>query len=108
MVILSAVVVIVVVLGIAFVIWIGSPMGPKLEQVAHRKEPRLTTMDSQKVLVVVARGDPSIVGKKAFALLMKTRPLAEAGAGWPMIAPHLDRRESCSRGSLPSSPFALP
>lgn len=36
------------------------------------KEPRLTKMPDQKMLVVVARGDPNLVASKAFGLLFKT------------------------------------
>jgi hypothetical protein len=70
--VLLAVVLVLVILGGAFVVWIGSPMGPDLEEVAHLKEPRLTTMAPQKVIVVTAQGAPNAVAGKAFGLLMKT------------------------------------
>jgi|WetSurMetagenome_2_1015567.scaffolds.fasta_scaffold00060_14 hypothetical protein len=56
----------------AFVLWMGMPKGPKLEQVAFLKQPRITTMKNERVLVVVAKGAPNVVAKKAFGLLMKT------------------------------------
>jgi hypothetical protein len=70
--VLLAAVLLLVVLGVAFVVWFGFPMGPDLEEVAHLKEPRLTTMAPQKVIVVTARGDPNTAGKGAFGLLMST------------------------------------
>jgi hypothetical protein len=70
--VLLAIVLVIVVVGVAFVVWIGSPMGPDLEEVAHLKEPRLTTMAPQKVIVVTARGAPNAVAKEAFGLLMST------------------------------------
>jgi effector-binding domain-containing protein len=56
----------------AGVVWIGGPMGPSLEEVAHLQTPQILQMDSQRVLVVVASGNPNAVGPKAFGLLMKT------------------------------------
>ena len=61
-----------VVVLVALVVWIGSPKGPRLEQVAHLREPRLLTLPPQKVLLVTAMGDPNAVGKEAFGTLMKT------------------------------------
>jgi effector-binding domain-containing protein len=43
--------------------------GPDLSQYKHLLEPRITTMEDQRVLVVEAVGDPDKVGEKAFALL---------------------------------------
>jgi hypothetical protein len=48
------------------------PYGPKLEDVKYLLEPRITTLPNQKVLVVEAKGDPSIAGGEAFGLLFKT------------------------------------
>jgi len=68
---ISGVVAVAVVL-LAVVVWMGLPKGPSLEQVKHLTEPHLAEMEPQKVLLVKARGDPNVVGKKAFGLLMKT------------------------------------
>lgn len=57
---------------IAVIVWIGSPRGPRLQEVAHLREPHLKVLAPQKVLVVTARGDPNTVGKKAFGLLFRT------------------------------------
>ncbi|MBN1506992.1 MAG: GyrI-like domain-containing protein [Sedimentisphaerales bacterium] len=46
--------------------------GPKLEDVAYLLEPRITTLPGQKMLVVEARGDPTVMGGEAFGLLFKT------------------------------------
>lgn len=48
------------------------PHGPKHEHVAYLQEPRITTLPSQRMLVVEARGDPTAVGSEAFGLLFKT------------------------------------
>lgn len=61
---------VVVVLLVCAIVWIGSPKGPPLAQVAHLKTPRIVSMAPQKVLLVTARGDPNTAGKKAFGLLM--------------------------------------
>jgi hypothetical protein len=62
----------VVVALIGVIVWIGSPRGARLRDVAHLREPRLTTLSPQKVLLLTARGDPNVVARKAFGLLMKT------------------------------------
>jgi hypothetical protein len=48
------------------------PYGPKLEDVNYLLEPRITTLPSQKMLVVEAKGDPTLMGGEAFSLLFKT------------------------------------
>jgi len=45
--------------------------GPDVSQYEPLKEPRITTMQDRKMLVVEAKGDPGIVSKKAFGLLFK-------------------------------------
>lgn len=35
------------------------------------KEPKITTRPNEKVIVVEARGDPSVIGSKAFGLLFQ-------------------------------------
>ncbi len=66
-----ALVALVVVVLIGVIVWIGSPRGPRLADVAHLREPHLGTLAPQKVLLVTARGDPNRVGKKAFGRLMR-------------------------------------
>ncbi len=48
------------------------PSGPRLEDVKHLLEPRIVTLPSQRVLVVEAKGDPTVMGSEAFGLLFKT------------------------------------
>jgi hypothetical protein len=50
---------------------LGSPQGPDLAQVAHLRQPRFTTLPDQRVLLVTATGDPNVIGKRAFGLLMR-------------------------------------
>jgi hypothetical protein len=69
---LLSLVALVVVVLIGVIVWVGSPKGPRLRDVAHLREPRLTTLPSQKVLLVTARGDPNTVGKKAFGQLLRS------------------------------------
>lgn len=66
------VVLVLVLLVIAGVLWIGMPKGPGLSDVAHLQTPEILEMDPQKVLLVQAQGNPNVVGKTAFGLLMKT------------------------------------
>ena len=63
---------VVVVVAVGVVVWLGMPRGPSLTEVAHLQTPHLLQMEAQKVLLVRAKGDPNIVGKGAFGLLMKT------------------------------------
>lgn len=63
--------IVVLLLGVG-VLWMGLPKGPSLASVAHLQVPLILEMEPQKVLLVEARGDPNVVGRKAFGLLMKT------------------------------------
>lgn len=45
---------------------------PNISQFEHLKEPKISTMKGQRVIVVEAKGDPNIVGGKALGLLFKT------------------------------------
>lgn len=56
----------------AGVVWMGMPKGPSLSSVAHLRTPQILHMEPQKVLLVEARGDPNLLGRRAFGLLMKT------------------------------------
>jgi hypothetical protein len=64
--------VVLVLLVIVGVLWIGMPKGPALSEVAHLQTPEILEMGPQKVLLVRAQGNPNVVGKTAFRLLMKT------------------------------------
>lgn len=102
----------VVILAVAaFVVWIGLPKGPTYEEVAHLAEPRIASLDPQKVLVVTAMGDPNEVGQQAFGLLMKTYfglegvPKSGSGLGsprarWPLDA-SIPAREWVGRYAIP-------
>ena len=46
--------------------------GPDVSQFADLREPRLTRMNDQRMLVVEAAGDPNVVGASAFKLLFST------------------------------------
>lgn len=46
--------------------------GPDLSKYEFLKEPRITKMPDQKMIQVVAAGDPNVVANKAFKLLFKT------------------------------------
>lgn len=68
--------------------------GSNLSQFEHLKEPKISTKKNQKMLVVEAKGDPNIIGGKAFGLLfqlyytMKETPKgpmqAAPRARWPV------------------------
>ncbi|MCG3120326.1 MAG: hypothetical protein ALAOOOJD_02985 [bacterium] len=45
--------------------------GPDLTKYEALKEPKLSTVPDQKMLVVEAKGDPIVVGEKAFAMLLQ-------------------------------------
>ncbi|MCE5248595.1 GyrI-like domain-containing protein [bacterium] len=48
------------------------PKGPDLSQFDFLKNPRITELQNQKMLVVEATGDPNTAGGKAFGTLFKT------------------------------------
>lgn len=48
------------------------PSGPDISQYESLKQPRITKMADEKMLVVTAKGDPNEVANKAFSLLFKT------------------------------------
>ncbi len=70
--ILLIIVVVVAVLLVGAVVWLGMPKGPSLEEVGHLRTPQILEMAPQQVLQIRAKGDPNVVGKAAFGLLMKT------------------------------------
>ena len=62
--------------------------GPDASQFAALREPRLTRMTDQRMLVVEAAGDPNVVGGAAFKLLFKTYfALHGVSKGGPQPAP---------------------
>jgi hypothetical protein len=65
-------VVLVAVILVGILIWTGLPKGPSLDEIAHLKTPQILTMGPQKVLLVRAKGNPNVVGKRAFGALMKS------------------------------------
>jgi hypothetical protein len=70
--ILLIAVVLVALLLVGVVVWMGMPKGPSLEDVAELRTPQILEMGPQQVLMVKAKGNPNVVGKGAFGLLMKT------------------------------------
>lgn len=64
---------VVVVLALAALsLFLLMPKGPDLAQYEFLKQPRITNMPDRKMLVVMAKGDPNVVGSKAFGLLFRT------------------------------------
>lgn len=62
------------ILGI-FTLWLfiaGTVAAQDMSSYEPLKTPRLTTMASQRMLVVEAKGDPNVAAKDAFGLLFKT------------------------------------
>ncbi|HEX9262579.1 MAG TPA: hypothetical protein VF893_08650 [Candidatus Bathyarchaeia archaeon] len=47
------------------------PPGPDMSQYESLKQPRITKLADEKLLVVTAKGDPNEVANKAFSLLFK-------------------------------------
>jgi hypothetical protein len=62
---------IVVVVGFIAVSMYYMMQGPDLTKYEALKEPQISTAPEQKMLVVEAKGDPNIVGEKAFGLLFR-------------------------------------
>jgi hypothetical protein len=59
----------VLVLGIIAIFMIP---GPDLSKYEYLSNPQIRNMENQRMVVVEARGNPDVVGKKAFSLLFKT------------------------------------
>lgn len=118
--ILLIVLVIVALLLVGIVLWMGSPKGPSLKAVAHLRAPQILTMEPQKVLEVRAKGNPNVVGKQAFGLLMKTYfalkgvpkggPFLPAPRGrWPVTADiPMEEWEGIYAMPVPESMSGLP
>jgi hypothetical protein len=69
--------------GVVAALWWRS--GPDASQFAHLREPRLTRLGDQRMLVVEAAGDPNVVGAAAFKLLFSTyfKLVGASGIGRP-------------------------
>lgn len=85
--------VVIAVAGIALM-WYFMTRGPDLAQYEHLKQPQISAKPNQKMVVVEAKGDPSVVGHKAFGLLFsiyykikdtpKSLTLPAPRARWPV------------------------
>jgi effector-binding domain-containing protein len=64
--------VIVVLVVVLISLFLFMPKGPDLKAYEFLKEPRITTLPDERMLVVTAQGDPNQAGNKAFSLLFKT------------------------------------
>jgi hypothetical protein len=64
--------VVVILVLAALSLFLLMPKGPDLASYEFLKQPRITKMCDQKMLVVTAKGDPNMVGSKAFKLLFQT------------------------------------
>ncbi len=81
---LKKIAVVLLVIVISIIVFLLFMMkGPDLSKYEPLREPRITTMKDRKVVVVEAKGDPNIVGKKAFGLLFKTYYKIEGTAKGP-------------------------
>lgn len=69
--IITVIVIIVLVFIAGVVFFLYMTQGPDLSQFEHLKDPQISIKENQKVLVVEAKGDPNIVGGKAFGLVFK-------------------------------------
>jgi hypothetical protein len=89
----AAAIVIAALAGITL-LWYFMTRGPDLAKFEHLKQPQISTMPNQKMVVVEAKGDPSLVGAKAFGLLFsiyykvkdapKSLMLPAPRARWPI------------------------
>lgn len=61
------IIVLVFIAGVAYFLYMTQ--GPDLSQFEYLKDPQISIKENQKVLVVEAKGDPNIVGEKAFGLV---------------------------------------
>jgi hypothetical protein len=66
------IVVVVILILAALSLFLIMPTGPDLATYNFLKQPRITKMPDQKMLVVTAQGDPNTVASKAFKLLFQT------------------------------------
>lgn len=62
----------VIVIALAIAAYFMMTKGPDLSQYEPLREPRISKMAPQKMLVVEAKGDPNVIGAKAFKTLFGT------------------------------------
>lgn len=62
----------IVAVALVAVLFFVYSQGPDLSKYEFLKQPRITEMADEKMLVVTAKGDPNEVANKAFSLLFKT------------------------------------
>ena len=58
--------------GLAVLLWRGRSRGLEPELFAAHREPRITSLPPQRVLQIVAPGDPNVVGPRVFGSLMRS------------------------------------
>jgi effector-binding domain-containing protein len=69
---MKIVVILVVIILVAVTFLFFMANGPDISQFEHLKEPKISTMKDQRMVVAEAKGDPNVVGGKTFDLLFKT------------------------------------
>jgi hypothetical protein len=89
--------------------------GPDVSRYEYLKEPQISEKPDQLMLVVEAKGDPNVVGGKAFSLLFKTYYALKDNAKsfsiaprarWPHIIATTPKDQWLGRYALPVSPTA--
>ncbi|MEW5767723.1 MAG: GyrI-like domain-containing protein [bacterium] len=63
---------VVIIIFVAGIFLFFMAKGPDISQFEHLKEPKISTMKDQKMIVVEVKGNPNVVGKDAFPTLYKT------------------------------------
>lgn len=61
--------------------------GPDLSRYEYLKEPQISEKADQRMIVVVSKGDPNVVGGKTFGLLMKAYFSLKGGSKSWQVAP---------------------
>ena len=72
---------------IAFISCLLSAQEADLSQFEHLKNPKISVKKDQKVIVVEAKGDPNVVGGKAFGLLFQLYYMMKDAPKGPLQAP---------------------
>lgn len=60
---------------------------PDLSQYDHLLRPAISLKEPQKMFVVEAKGDPNVIGERAFSLLFELYYALENVPSWPVPAP---------------------
>ncbi len=63
--------IVIVLVAFAIICPFSNVQGQTLSKFEHLKEPKISTKEDQKMLVVEAKGDPNVIGGKAFGLLFQ-------------------------------------